>query len=105
MAFLVLLAFFYIGKLDKLPRTDCCGCSCHTRAKYAGTVAPGPVRQVGIGGGWPGAPSATAPPQGQPGEVVAIPVPHAGWEDGAVLAEIVVRTPGSNVQQPSKTEK
>ncbi|KAI8465065.1 MAG: hypothetical protein J3K34DRAFT_525687 [Monoraphidium minutum] len=95
--FLVLLAFFFVGKLDRLPRTDCCGCTCHTRTKYAGTVAPGPMRQAGLGGwlGERGVSPAPHPAHPGPGGV-SIPIPpHTGWEDGTVVAELVVRTPGS----------
>lgn len=37
---LIFCTFFYIGKIDKAPRKDCCGCTCHTQGKYAGTVYP-----------------------------------------------------------------
>eukprot|EP00878_Enallax_costatus_P042646 GHUV01050075.1.p1 GENE.GHUV01050075.1~~GHUV01050075.1.p1 ORF type:complete len:277 (+),score=57.47 GHUV01050075.1:182-1012(+) len=42
---LIFCTFFYIGKLDKTPRKDCCGCTCHTPAKYAGTVFPDTLPQ------------------------------------------------------------
>ena len=104
--FLILLTFFYIGKLDRLPRTDCCGCSCHTRSKYAGTVAPGPMRIIGFGGwaghGQGGLRPITGEPSAPP-QQVAIPIPHnAGWEDGHVVAELVVRAPGG--MSPAKLE-
>jgi len=37
---MILCTFFYIGKIDKAPRKDCCGCTCHTHSKYAGSVVP-----------------------------------------------------------------
>lgn len=93
--FLVLLSFFYIGKLDSLPRADCLGCSCHTRSRYASTVLPGPRHQAGMitrdleAAMGHGAHSGTSQQQQYPG---AVPRP-VGWEDGAVVAELVVRSP------------
>jgi hypothetical protein len=37
---LIICTFFYISKIDHAPRKDCCGCTCHTRTKYAGSVDP-----------------------------------------------------------------
>lgn len=99
--FFALLAFGYLGKLDALPRVDCCGCSCHTRARYAAAVAPGPRPQPGlaypgingavvggIGGGRGRSGDLEAP---RPAAVAARAAP--GWDDGTVVAELVVRTP------------
>lgn len=99
--FLILLTFFYIGKLDRLPRTDCCGCTCHTRSRYSATIMPpGPLRMVGFGA-WGGRGRGLGPITGSPaarpkaGEV-AIPMPRGGsWEDGQVVAQVVVRPPGA----------
>ncbi|GBF87337.1 hypothetical protein Rsub_00048 [Raphidocelis subcapitata] len=101
--FLVLLTFFFIGKLDALPRTDCCGCSCHTHAKYAGRITPGPMPQPGMGGepGWVGAPLPPAYPDLEGGQTQA--PAEAGWESH-VVAEVVVRTPGSTTG-PGGAEK
>jgi hypothetical protein len=37
---LIICTFFYISKIDHAPRKDCCGCTCHTRTKYVGTMDP-----------------------------------------------------------------
>lgn len=42
---LIFCTFFFIGKIDKTPRKDCCGCTCHTQGKYAGTVFPDTIPQ------------------------------------------------------------
>lgn len=61
---------WYLGKLDTVPRRDCCGCSCHTRTKYAGTVVPGgngeQLPQYAEQSGWeqPLGPYAMAAPNG-----------------------------------------
>jgi len=109
--FLVLLTFFYIKKLDALPRTDCCGCSCHTRTKYTGAVSPGPRPQPGMGADiWGSGAPAQYPPHYPPGDVEAgrsaqaVPIPiGAGWEgEGHVVAELVVRAPGGGGVSPEK---
>lgn len=63
---------WFIGKLDRVPRRDCCGCSCHTRAAYAGTaVLPGgggeleaPLPQYNTAPGWENAMGPYAAPNG-----------------------------------------
>jgi hypothetical protein len=160
--FLTLLTFFYLGRLDALPRIDCCGCTCHTvrtargtgigaacadppaprpqhsraplhvmslaptphpvrrrprrlrspapmqRGKYTGTITPGPMPQPGLyGDHWHG----PAAPPPYPGDIeagskggaghssdggaaaAAAAHPLPGWEDGTVVAELVVRPP------------
>jgi hypothetical protein len=42
---LIFCTFFFIGKIDKAPRKDCCGCTCHTIGKYEGTVFPDSLPQ------------------------------------------------------------
>jgi hypothetical protein len=83
-----------------LPRTQ--------RSKYAGNIAPGPIVQGGFGGEWDGGAHAHShsPPR-QPGAggasgSVAIPMPPgAGWQDGTVVAEVVLRAPS---KQQAKLE-
>lgn len=38
---MLVTTMFFIGKLDRVPRQDCCGCTCHTRSKYAHSAHPG----------------------------------------------------------------
>ena len=94
----------YIRKLDALPRTDCCGCSCHTRGRYASGIAPGPRPQHGFDEGayhpLPGADLEVGARGGvalsaAPGQLQL--APNAGWDnDGQVIAELVVRGPSAH---------
>ncbi len=50
---MLLCTFFYIGRIDNAPRKDCCGCTMHTRARYAASVdvnAPAYALPVHYGG-------------------------------------------------------
>lgn len=82
---LIFCTFWYIGKIDRAPRTDCCGCTCHTSARYAGTVYPQGDRlpQYSTGAGFEGAYDAPlAPISGLGG-------------GGEGFAQVVVQAPGS----------
>lgn len=77
---LVICTFFYISKIDHAPRKDCCGCTCHTRSKYAGTVHPnGDVLPQHATPGWEQAP-VYVPPNG----TMAMHVPWIADDHGTV---------------------
>jgi hypothetical protein len=87
------------------------------RTKYAGTITPGPMPQPGLGPGWDG-PSAPPP---YPGDIEsggatgkgtaapqhqAQPPSHtAGWDEGTVVAELVVRAPSHHPRSSPPKEK
>lgn len=77
---LIICTFFYISKIDKAPRQDCCGCTCHTRSKYAGTVQPGgEVLPQYASPGWEQGPG-YVPPNG----AMAMHVPWISEDHGTV---------------------
>lgn len=86
---LIICTFFYIGKIDHAPRKDCCGCTCHTRSKYAGSVRPdGEALPQFATPGWEQTPGYEAP-----NGAMAMHVPWiAGPEHGMV--NVVVAGPG-----------
>lgn len=77
---LIIATFFYISKLDHAPRKDCCGCTCHTRSKYAGSVLVGgeALPQYATPG-WEQTPQ-YVPPNG----AMAMHVPWIAGEHGTV---------------------
>jgi hypothetical protein len=86
---LIMCTFFYISKIDHAPRKDCCGCTCHTRSKYAGAVHPdGEALPQFATPGWQHTPGYEAP-----NGAMAMHVPWiAGSEHGMV--NVVVAGPG-----------
>jgi hypothetical protein len=38
--FLIITSWVYISRIDSVPRIDACGCSWHTKGRYAPAVAP-----------------------------------------------------------------
>lgn len=77
---LAFVSFFFIGRIDRAPRRDCCGCTCHTRSKYAGTVFPDALPMYA-------APGYDAPPYEAPAQLNG-----AMWSDGTE-AHVVVQAP------------
>lgn len=78
---LIFCTFFFIGKLDKTPRKDCCGCTCHTQGKYAGTVFPDTLPQFQT----PGFDNPLGP--------YDAPAPNGAVWNGGGEALVVVNTP------------
>eukprot|EP00879_Flechtneria_rotunda_P025064 GHRR01026603.1.p1 GENE.GHRR01026603.1~~GHRR01026603.1.p1 ORF type:complete len:242 (-),score=66.94 GHRR01026603.1:241-933(-) len=75
---LIFLTFFFIGRIDKVPRKDCCGCTCHTAGKYVGTVVPGTLPQYNTNGF----------------EAHSYNAPNgAMWGEGGATAQVVIGAP------------
>lgn len=86
---LIICTYFYISKIDHAPRKDCCGCTCHTRSKYAGAVCPNAEQLPQYATpGWEQTPG-YVPPNG----AMAMHVPWIGAPEHGTV-NVVVAGPG-----------
>jgi hypothetical protein len=86
--FLIITSWVYITRIDSVPRIDACGCSWHTKGRYACGVAP----PLGSAGG--------ALLEGMPGDGMG---GEEGSPEGAV-AVVISRLPGDALMKEGLEE-